>query len=166
MVVGSREHNTVLRHTKIKQSPAQYSWGLVRTSNPRRGRGYAIYDVTVDGGSITGGVSSNGIYRLARLPHNATLTKVWYKVITAFNCAAGNSRIYIGDFDDLDSILATTDYDDAAFAVGFHDTIIDGTTANFRTIPTADRGTIHIRPITEDLTAGKLHIWWEWVVTD
>jgi hypothetical protein len=69
------------------------------------------------------------------------------------------------DSDDATGLLAATAYNNAAFSVGYHDFTPDGAAANFTTKTTAARDVI-MTIAGADLTAGKVKIWFEFIMSE
>ena len=130
--------------------------GSLRNGMPMLATG--IYDFGISGGSM-------GDHFIGNLPDNATITRCWYEVLTT-PTSAGAATISAGvHTDDSVGIVGATAYDNAIFAVGYHDAIQQGAAADFTTKTTARRK-VFIQILTADLTAGKIQFWWEYVVSD
>lgn len=129
------------------------SWILVASSKSNIDIRSVLYDFDVNGGSL-------GPINLTEVFPNSSVTKAWYEVITA-PVSGGAATISIGvDTDDASGIKASTAYNDATFALGYHDAIPNGNAANFTAKTTGERYLI----FTIDgatLTAGKIRIWFE-----
>jgi len=116
--------------------------------------GVALYDFSVDGGAT-------GIITLNSLPENATITKAWYEVITAFT-SGGSATVGFGvAVNDATGLKAVTAFDDATYGVGYDDFTPDGAATNFTT-KTTDTRDIRMTIATAALTAGKVKIWYEY----
>ena len=126
---------------------------------------YGDYDFVVNSGDI-------GSYTLLgpdnseiSLPDNATVVKAWYEVLTA-PTSLGPATIALGiEDDDAAGIVAVIAYNNAAFALGYHDAIPDGTTANFTNKTTAIKDVI-LTIAGANLTAGKIRVWLEYVSSE
>jgi hypothetical protein len=120
----------------------------------------AIYDFDVDGGAVS------TIDLDVDLPDNATITRAWYEVLTA-PTSAGAATIAFSTAKAANEIVTATAYNDAVFALGYHDAIPDGTAANFTTKTTNAAGTqLEMTIGTAALTAGKIRLWAEYVVSE
>lgn len=118
-----------------------------------------LYDFGVDGGAIAA-------YMLGYIPNNAMVTKAWYEVLTA-PTSGGAATISFGVHgDDNLGILTATAYNNAIFTEGFHDTTCDGTAANFTTKTTTNSKYVKMNIAGAVLTAGKIRLWWEYIVGD
>lgn len=125
----------------------------------------ATYDVTVDGGEIGTNKKLHFI-----LPDNSTIIRAYYEVLETFTDAASdNAQIRIGvATDDTDGIVAFTAINDASnpWDAGYHDTLCDGTAANFTTKTTAGTRSILMYIIGAPLTAGKLVLYGEYITSE
>ena len=120
------------------------------------GRDWGVYDFSVNGGAAGG-------YALGSIFNNAVITRAWYQVIAA-PTSGGAATIAIGVYsDDANGIVTATAYNNAIFAIGYHDGTPDGTVANFTTQTTAQRA-VSLVIGTSALTAGKIKVWWEYIV--
>lgn len=122
--------------------------------------GSSLYDFGSSGGAIS------AIDLLGdSLPDNATITRAFYEVLTAFTSAGAATVAFGVTTDDASGLLAATAYNNAAFNTGYHDFIPDNTAANFTTKTTAARSLI-ATVATAALTAGKVRVWFEYVVSE
>lgn len=128
--------------------------GFVTDGALRAGSG--VWDYTVNGGTV-------GNHVLFSIPDNAVVTRAWYQVETAL-ASAGSATVTMGvATDDSTGILGSTAFDDAAFNVGYHDGVPDGTAANFTTQAT-DQRDITFSIGTAALTAGRVRVWAEYIL--
>ena len=100
------------------------------------------------------------------LPDNAIVTRAWYEVLTTFTSAADTATISIGiDTDDAGGIVVAVAINDGSnpWDAGYHE---DGAAANFSTKTTAADRTIDFTVAVQALTAGKLVLFLEYVVSD
>ena len=126
------------------------------------------FDFAVDGGS------HNTVYDMGvDLPDNAVITRAWYEVITTFQSGGTDAvAMSIGlPTDDANGIVAFTSISSDVGDVwdaGYHEAIQTGTAANFSTKTTAARAvTFSISSSAAgDLTAGKLVLFLEYVISD
>jgi len=103
------------------------------------------------------------------LPDNAIVTRAWYEVLTTFTSAADTATISIGiDTDDAGGIVVAVAINDGSnpWDAGYHEGIQDGAAANFSTKTTAADRTIDFTVAVQALTAGKLVLFLEYVVSD
>lgn len=124
----------------------------------------AVYDFSVDGGSV--GAIGLGV----TLPDNAIVTRAWYHVVTTFTSPTGpdNATVALGiTSDDATGIVAALAINDVSniWDAGNHEGIQDGAVSNFSTQTTAARELI-LTVGVEDLTAGKLILFCEYVITE
>ena len=97
------------------------------------------------------------------MDYRISITRAWYQVITAFTSGAA-ATVNIGvNTDDAGGIQAALAFDNAVYTQAYHDGLPDGTIANFTTQTTAARDVI-FRINDANLTAGKVRVWWEYVV--
>ena len=123
-----------------------------------RGLGSGVWDFDVDGGT-------QKAYALSIIPDNATITRAWYETITDPTSGGGSSMYFGISTNDTTGIIANTAFDDAVWNPGYHDTICDGTAANFTTKSTAIRN-VQFVIANADLTAGKIYFYWEYIVSE
>jgi len=117
-----------------------------------------LYDFSVDGGS------QSTIALDDSFPNNSTIIRAYYEVLTALT-SGGVATIAFGiETDDATGLLAVTAFDNAAFSVGYHAFLPDGTVANFTTKSIAIRDLIMVIA-GADLTAGKIQIWYEYITS-
>lgn len=108
-----------------------------------------VYDFDVQGGA------QGDIELGLNLPTGAIIVNSWYEVLAA-PTSAGAATIAMGiPDDDPDGIVAPTAFDDAAFAAGYHDTLIAAGAASYSLKTTAPRGVV-LTIAAADLTAGKI----------
>jgi len=124
------------------------------------GRGSSLYDFSVDGGAI-GGMSLTG----DNIPDNATITRAWYEVITAFTSGGAATVAFGVSVHDTTGLKAATAYNDASYAVGYGDMIPDGTATNFTT-KTTGRRDIWMIIAGAALTGGKVRVWYDYVISE
>lgn len=127
----------------------------------------ATYDFAVDG------ATHNISYDLGvDLPDNAVITRAWYDVISTFTSAGSDAvKVSIGlPTDDANGIVAFTAISTAGdiWDAGYHEAIQTGTAANFSTKTTAARAVTFsiLSSASGDLTAGKLVLFMEYVLSD
>lgn len=134
------------------------TWNVLGTiSGNGFGEYRGLYDFSEDGGGI-------GDIVIGTIPDNTTITKAHYEVITPFT-SAGAATVAISTSQVANEIVTATAYNNAVFNAGAHDAIPDGTAANFTTKSTAARNII-LTIATADLTAGKIYVYYEYVVSE
>ncbi len=100
------------------------------------------------------------------LPDNAILTRVWYEVLTTFESGTDAATIALHAQSAGDIIVAKAiSHGDDIWDAGRFDTIVDGTLAAFVKTDGAKELTLTVAG-GEDLTAGKLVMFAEYVVSD
>lgn len=120
-----------------------------------------IYDYT----EHTNTVAGTPVSLSSELPDNAIVTRGYYEVITPFTSATNVAEIAIGiNTNDVNGLLAATVVTSAGTA-GYHELIQTGTAANFSTKTTSVRA-IDFDITVEDLTAGKMIIFLEYVISE
>jgi len=125
----------------------------------------ALYDFGINGGAqgdIDLAIVSNGM----ALPNNAVVVRAWYEIITPFTSDGGSTVAFGVDVDDAGGLKGATAFGDASYAAGFHDFLPDGTAVNFTTKTTDARAIILTIAGGADLTAGKVRVWCEYVVSE
>lgn len=134
--------------------------------------GGAAVNITAAAGGGTHTATSNvfgniTFGELGTLPDNAIVTRSWVDVITTFVSASDAATIGFGiQTNDVNGIIApvaisaATDWD-----AGYHEGIQTGTAANFAVKTTAER-LVEMPVAVEELTAGKLVIFLEYVVSE
>ena len=120
------------------------------------GTGWGIYDFDVNSGAT-------GSYRLGQLFDNAIITRAFYQTITDPTSGGAATIAIEVATDDANGIVTATAYDDAVFDPGYHEAIQSGAVTNFTTQTTAIRD-VNLTIAGADLTAGKIKVWWEYVV--
>ena len=120
------------------------------------GTDWGVYDFAVNGGAVAS-------YKLGLLFDNAVITRAYYQVITEFTSDGSATVALEVATNDANGIVTATAYDDSIFDAGYHEAIQTGTVANFSTQTTAIRA-VQLTVGTAALTAGKLKLWWEYVV--
>lgn len=121
------------------------------------------YDFDVSGGTA-GTIAIPG----TSLPKNAIVTNAWYDVITTLSSATDASQVSLGiASDDSDGLLAPIAINHASnpWDAGVHAAIQDGAVANFAN-KTGDARAIEIKIAGEALTAGKLNVFAEYVISE
>ena len=133
-------------------TPTQYT-----VSIGAKGSKTGIYDFS----SQTG---SQGDYILGTIPDNARVTRAWYEVQVA-PTSGGAATIAFGvATDDASGILAPTAYNGGAFVLNsINDADCTGAASSFTTKTTAERNVI-LTIAGADLTAGKIRVWWEYII--
>jgi len=117
-----------------------------------------LYDFLVDAGA-QGTIALDDTF-----PDNSTIIRAYYEVLTALT-SGGLATVAFGiETDDVAGLLAATAFDNAAFSVGYHAFLPDGTVANFTTKSIAIRDLIMVIA-SADLTAGKIQIWYEYITS-
>lgn len=116
-----------------------------------------LYDFSSDGGAVSDIV-------IGTIPNNFTITKSWYEVLTP-PTSGGSATIAISTGQAANEIVTATAYDDAVFGAGYHDAIPDGSAANFTTKTTAKRN-VNFTIAGAALTAGKIRVWWEVLLSE
>jgi hypothetical protein len=102
------------------------------------------------------------------LPDNAVILRSWYYVVTTFQSAGDTATISLGvTSDDSAGITAAIAINDVSnpWDAGWFDGIQDGTAANVSEQTTAARRLEAVVAV-QDLTAGKLILYTEYVVTE
>lgn len=120
-----------------------------------------LYDFDIDGGDI-------GTYILGDIPDNATVVNAWYEVLTT--CTDGDTdaaTIALSTAKAANEIVSAVAISDAGnpWDAGYHDTLCDGTAAAFTTKTTAVTN-VTMAVAVAALTAGKLRVWWQYVVSE
>lgn len=121
------------------------------------------YDFAVNGGA-------EGTISLTQtLPDNAVVTRGYLEVVTTFTSSGDNATVSLDIVsDDVAGLVAAVAIDAGGnpWDTGFHECIQDGAAANFSTKTTAARAIQITVAGGEALTAGKMVIWLEFVVSD
>ena len=102
------------------------------------------------------------------LPDNAIVKRAYYDVVTTFTSSTDAATIALGiPTDDAAGIVAATAISGGGniWDAGYHDGIQDGAAANFANKTTAERA-FTMTVATEDLTAGKMVIFLEYVISE
>ena len=102
---------------------------------------------------------------LAWIPNNATVVRAHYEVITPFTSIGAATVSFGVKTNDAVGLKAVTNFNDASYAAGYWDFLPDGTAANFTTKTTNQRNII-MTVAGADLTAGKVYIWLECIVSE
>lgn len=122
------------------------------------------FDFAVDGGT------HNTDYDMGvDLPDNAVITRSWYEVVTTFTSSGDVASVGLGiASDDAQGIAAFTLISSSGneWDAGYHEGIQTGTAANFSTKTTDARAVTFSIASSEDLTAGKLVLFLEYVLSD
>jgi len=121
----------------------------------------ALFDVALHGLGGEPGVAAFS----APIPDNSTIIRAYYEVITALTSAGASVLTWGILAADIDGLLAATAYDNAAFAVGYHDFLPDGSAALFTT-KTTFASQLVVTIATAGLTAGKIRVWYEYVTSE
>lgn len=142
----------------------------------------ATYDVS-GGDSGAAGAHTLGVY----LPDNAIITRAWYDVVTTFTSATDAATIKLGLVtQDDDAFVAAIAISDGTnpWDAGLHGTLTAGTTTLTEAAPNTRTQVVHAADIaagyvkttaerelvatvaTETLTAGKLVLYVEYVLSD
>jgi len=117
-----------------------------------------LYDFSVDGGA-------QGSITLGRIPDNASITLAKYEILSAFTSDGAATVAFGVKTNDATGIKGATAFNHGDYAVGFHDAVPDGTATNFTAKTTAERKII-MTIATADLTAGKVRVWWDYIIGD
>ena len=123
--------------------------------------GSGLYDFSVDGGAI-------GTYIIGTIPDNATIIRARYEVLTT--CTDGDddsATIAISTSKAANEIVTATAISGGSniWDAGYHDTACSGAAANFTTKTTAVTN-VQIVVAVAALTAGKIRVWWEYIVSE
>ncbi len=116
----------------------------------------------------TGGIAQPATVSLGYIPDNAIITMGYYIVTTAFESAGSTATIALGvNTDDTDGIVAAIAINDGSspWNAGNFAIIQDGAVGNFSTITSAKRS-IDAAVAVQDLTAGELYVYLEYIVTE
>lgn len=102
------------------------------------------------------------------LPDNAVIIRAYYFVHTTFTSAADTATISIGHANDVAGLVAAIAINDGSnpWDAGWHESTADGTVANFLTATAVGNRTIDFTVAVQALTAGKLILYIDYVVTD
>lgn len=121
----------------------------------------ATYDFAVDGGTIS--VIGLGV----SLPDNAIVTRSWYEVITTFESSTDAATVSLSiPTDDVDGIVTAVAISTGTpWDAGYQEGIQDGTAAAFTVKTTAARE-LSMEIAVEAVTAGKMVVFCEYVVSD
>jgi hypothetical protein len=115
----------------------------------------ATYNFAVNGGTV--GAKGLGV----SLPDNAVITRSWWEVITPFTSgAAAEIALHAETANDIATAAVLGTHGTA----GFHEGFSTGTAANFKKTTGVRELTLTIS--VADLTAGKLILFCEYVVTE
>lgn len=120
-----------------------------------------IYDVARDGGEA-------GTYVIGTIPDNATVVKAWYEVLTTFTDGATDaSTIALSTAKAANEIISAVAISDAGnpWDAGYHDGVPNGAAANFTTKTTAVTNVQAVVAVAT-LTAGKMKVWWQYIVSE
>lgn len=123
--------------------------------------GTGIYDFSVDGGAT-------GDYVIGSLPDNATVIAAWYEVLTTCTDGATDAAtIAISTSKAANEIVTATAISAGGniWDAGYHDTSCDNTAANFTTKTTAVSD-VQVSVAVAALTAGKIRVWWNYIVSE
>ena len=117
------------------------------------------YDFATDGGTVAGTPTS-----LAQsLPDNAIVTRGFYEVTAGFTSGTSTGEFALGIVtDDTNGLLAPLVV--TSLGTGYGELIQDGAASNFSNKTTASRA-IQFDVTTEDLTAGTMVIFLEYVIS-
>lgn len=132
-----------------------------KTFIPDIKNGSGIYDFDVDGGTI-------GDYVIGSLPDNATVVSAKYEVLTTCTDGATDAAtIAISTSKAANEIVTATAISAGGnvWDAGYHDTTCDNTAANFTTKTTAVSD-VQISIAVAALTAGKIKVWWDYIVSE
>ena len=124
--------------------------------------GTARVEFDATAGLVTGSSPFNLGFQL---PNNATIINAWYEVVTTFVSATAAAVIGLGvNTNDAAGVVAATAISAGGnvWDAGYFDGVPDGTAANFTTTTTAARE-VQATLTTEDLTNGRLFLWFQWV---
>jgi len=126
-----------------------------------------VYDFAVDGGAISAisMLDSDGV--LFSLPDNSIITKAYYEVITTFTSAGDTATVSLGHADDAAGVFAAV-----AIETGTDwDAAIPKACIQTGAIATASLKSTAARPLlftiaVQALTAGKMHLFLEYITTE
>ena len=127
------------------------------------------FDPSADASLRTTGVAYSLPSSRAGLPSGAIVVRSWYEVITTFTSASDAATISIGyATDDVAGIVAAIAISDGSnpWDDGFKEGIQTNTAATFSNKTTAERLIDFTLGGAENLTAGKLVLFLEYVVSD
>lgn len=120
------------------------------------GSDWGVYDFDVNGGAVADHV-------IGTLFDNATITRAYYQIITPFTSGGAATVAIDIATNDVNGIVTATAYNNAVFNAGYHEAIQTGTVATFSTQTTNVRH-IELAVAGAVLTAGKIKVFWEYVV--
>ena len=165
---GTAHANVVLNDTHRASTGIDHS-EVVRLEQLGKTRtAQLVWDFAVDGGA-TGAISmldSDGV--VFSLPDNSIITKAYYEVITTFTSPTADiASVSLGHADDAAGIFAAT----TITAATDWDAAIPKACIQTGVISTASLKTTAARPIlftiaVEAITAGKMHLFLEYVTTE
>lgn len=140
---------------RFKRGAQAYRDGLVAAQVAS-----ATFDPSANTAQRPVGAYGLGVY----IPVNATIVRSWYEVLTAFTSAGGNTGTVALSVEAANDIKTATAVSDATLGTtGIKAGVSDGTTANMKKT-TAERQ-LTATVATQALTAGKLRVFVEYVVT-
>ncbi|MCW3129257.1 MAG: hypothetical protein N2V75_04050 [Methanophagales archaeon] len=116
------------------------------------------YDYNEHGGAV--GTIGLGV----TLPKNALVVRGYYYQHTVF-ASEGSATVEFGYEGDTDAFIAQAAYNNTQYDIGSHDGVSDGAAANFHG-PLSEAKEVAITIGTAALTAGKLILFLEYVITD
>lgn len=161
-----------LQYGGTSGSEAWYEIGRTRhTEGEVVKSGTGLYDQSVDG-NITAGSTEF----LGYLPDNARIIRAWYEVLTTMSSNSGGDLATIGigiQTDDVGGIVAPIAINDGTNPwdkVGAGGTPIqciqDGAIGNISEKTTGAAREIRLEVAVEDVDAGKIRVWWEYIVSE
>jgi len=138
--------------------PTTKSWVLQSRVHNGINSGHGVYDFGDSGGGV-------GSIVIGSIPDNSSITKSIYEVLTT-PTSGGAASIALGvATDDTSGITEASSFSGDNFDVGYHNTPVDGTASAFTTKSTAERNVL-LTISTADLTAGLIHVWWEYIISE
>ncbi len=141
-------------------SPQILASNQYTTGNSFKGVAVAVFDPSANTAERTVAKHKLGV----SLPDKAVITRAYYEVLTAFDSANDTATLAIGiDTQDEDGLLSAAAISTSG-TTGFHECVQDGTAAKFLKC-TASRE-LCVTVATEALTAGKLRLYAEYVMSE
>jgi hypothetical protein len=169
---------TVMNNSMLTQYGASWNNRIFMESNVRPTRYHIIGNAdfpdesNLDSG-FRGILRGNYVYTTdpngtvsvgtARLPPDAIITRSWYNVTVQPDSAGDTATLSLGHTGNDEEILAPVSEDNAAWTVGWHDGLQDGTATNFTTKTTAPVA-LNVVIANEDLTAGNFDVYVEYMI--
>lgn len=132
----------------------------VYNGNMAREIAVATYDVS---GGDDGTVGAHGLG--VHLPDNAVITHAWYDVVTTFTDGADDSATIALSVQSANDLVTATAISGGSniWDAGQHDATPDGTATNM--VKTTAEKEVTATVADDDLTAGTMHIYVEYVIS-